>query len=80
MHGNHAGATPTRTATMGGDAAARWAAPQACMLEEVAALLRSGALRQPVERFPLACVHDALARAAEGGRVGKVLLTMTDTP
>lgn len=43
-------------------------------------LIASGEISMPVDsRFPLSQVHDAVRRAAEGGRDGKVLLVADDT-
>ena len=50
---------------------------RADMLREAAALVASGALAvAPAERFALADVRDALRRAAEPFRGGKVLLRL----
>ncbi len=47
----------------------------------LAGLLAQGTLQAPVDAtFPLERIHEALARAMEGGRQGKVILTPHGTP
>ncbi|MBZ4418845.1 zinc-dependent alcohol dehydrogenase family protein [Myxococcus sp. RHSTA-1-4] len=49
---------------------------QRALFARLAGLIANGTLRTPVEgTFPLEGIQDALARAMEGGRAGKVLLT-----
>jgi NADPH:quinone reductase-like Zn-dependent oxidoreductase len=49
---------------------------QRATFARLAKLMAQGALKAPVEgTFGLDAIHDALARAMEGGRGGKVLLT-----
>ncbi|MFQ3578188.1 MAG: 2-enoyl thioester reductase domain-containing protein, partial [Verrucomicrobiia bacterium] len=49
------------------------------MLSELALLARAGQLSAPVDRvFPLADIKQAVLRAAEPGRTGKVLLALAD--
>lgn len=48
---------------------------QAALMERMAKLVAQGELRAAVDAtYPLEKIHDALARAMEGGRQGKVLL------
>jgi len=47
------------------------------MLNQIADFIRRGALNQPVEEFPLEKFPDALDRALEGYRHGKVLLRLS---
>lgn len=49
---------------------------QAALMQRLARLVAEGVLRAPVDAtFPLEKIHEALKRAMEGGRQGKVLLT-----
>lgn len=49
---------------------------QAALMQRLAGLVADGTLRAPVDAtFPLENIKEALARALEGGRQGKVLLT-----
>lgn len=48
------------------------------MFEELAVLIRAGKMEVPVDAvFPLSKIHDAVQRASEGSRSGKVLLDLT---
>jgi NADPH:quinone reductase-like Zn-dependent oxidoreductase len=49
---------------------------QAALMQRLANLVAEGVLYAPVEAtFPLENIKEALTRAMEGGRQGKVLLT-----
>ncbi|PTL85607.1 zinc-dependent alcohol dehydrogenase family protein [Vitiosangium sp. GDMCC 1.1324] len=49
---------------------------QAALMQRLAQLVSEGVLRAPVDAtYPLDKIHEALTRAMEGGRQGKVLLT-----